>query len=262
MRSSLVCSLVQVLCHNLARRQTRVRVFELGRVFRRNPAVADGPHAVAGVDQPQRLAGLAYGPVDAMQWGAVERTVDFFDVKGDVEALLAPLKPVFIPAEHPAMHPGRCARVQLDGLDIGVLGELHPRWRQAYELPLAPVMFELALDALLKRPVPAYAPLPRQQAVTRDLAVIVGDAVAHDAVMATIGRANASISGLVRSARLFDVYRSAHAHAGMQPDERSLAIRLELLDDDAPLTDARSDDAVAAVVQRLQAELGARLRGQ
>jgi phenylalanyl-tRNA synthetase beta chain len=112
-----------------------------------------------------------------LQWGSRERAVDFFDVKGDVEALLAPRARVFERRQHPALHPGRCARIELDGRVIGRVGELHPRWRQAYDLPHAPVLFELDLDAVLTRPVPVFAAgVPRQQVRVRDMALVVGRA--------------------------------------------------------------------------------------
>ncbi len=263
MRSSLIGSLVQVLRHNLSRRATRVRVFELGRVFRRDASVQTSEQTVVGIDQPLKLAGLAWGPVEPLQWGAKERAVDFFDVKADVEALLAPRVATFVAAEHPAMHPGRCARVELDGQVIGFVGELHPRWKQGYELPAgqgAPVMFELDVPALQARPVPAYQPVARQQAVNRDIALIVGEAAGHDAVIGSLLAADTG--GLLRSARLFDVYRPAPGAAGFQPGERSLAIRLELLDDEAPLTDERSDAAVRAAIEAARQAVGARLRGE
>jgi len=257
MRSSLVGSLVQVLRHNLARRADRVRVFELGRVFLRSPEAPAGPLAVAGVEQPMRVAGLAFGPVEVPQWGLRERLVDFFDVKGDVEALLAPRKPVFEPAEHPALHPGRCARVLLDGRAVGFVGELHPRWRQAYELPQPPMLFELDLAEVLPQPLPAYHAVPRQQGVRRDLAVVVRDSVAHDRVMAAL---QDDPSGLVRAAMLFDVYKPGGQGAGLAADERSLAVRLELLDPQATLTEDRIEAAVAQALARAQAACGARLR--
>ena len=263
MRSSLLGSLVQVLRHNLSRRATRVRVFELGRVFRRDASVQTSEQTVVGIDQPLKVAGLAWGPVEPLQWAAKERAVDFYDVKADVEALLAPRVARFVAAEHPAMHPGRCARVEVDGHAIGFVGELHPRWRQGYELPAgpgAPVLFELDVPALLARPVPAYVPVARQQAVTRDIALIVGEAAGHDAVIGSLLAADTG--GLLRSARLFDVYRPAAGAAGFQPGERSLAIRLELLDDDAPLTDERSDAAVRAAIDAARRDVGARLRGE
>jgi phenylalanyl-tRNA synthetase beta chain len=257
MRSSLIGSLVQVLRHNLARKASRVRVFEIGRVFWRDAAATDGERSVAGVRQPMRVGGLAYGPAEPAQWGSRERAVDFFDVKGDVESLLAPAKPVFVADSHPAMHPGRCARVEVGGRTIGHVGELHPKWRQAYELPQAPVLFELDLDAALETPVPVFTPVSRQQPVLRDLALVVADGVAHDALMAALA---ADEQGLIRSTTLFDVYKPAKPVPGIGEHERSLAVRLELLDFDNTLTDERIDNAVAAAVERVQTAFGARLR--
>ena len=257
MRSGLAGSLVQVLRHNLARKAARVRVFEIGRVFMRDAGVGDDLRAVAGVRQPLRVGALAFGPADGAQWARPERGVDFFDAKGDVEALLAPRRPRFVADTHPALHPGRCARVELDGRTIGHVGELHPKWRQAYELPQAPVLFELELDAVLDMPVPVFAPVSRQQAVQRDLALVVPDGVAHDALMAQLA---ADPQGLVRSTTLFDVYKPARPAPGIGANERSLAVRLELLDFESTLTEERIDNAVAAALGRVQAAFGARLR--
>ncbi len=257
MRSGLIGGLVQVLRTNLSRRAERVRVFELGRVFMRNPQAAAGALGVAGIDQPQRLAGLAFGPAASPQWGERERTSDFFDIKGDVEALLAPRQPVFEAASHPALHPGRCARVLLDGRPVGFVGELHPRWRQAYELPQAPVVFELDLASTLETPVPVFEAVPRQQPVWRDLALVLRDGISHDALLASL---RSDPAGLVRSALLFDVYKPSGAAAGIEAGERSLAVRLELLDPAATLTEERIDATVAAAVARVQSTLGGRLR--
>jgi len=257
MRSSLVGSLVQILRNNLARKAPRVRIFEIGRVFNRDAAVQSTLTSVAGVSQPLRVAGLAWGPSVQLQWGEAERNVDFFDVKGDVEMLLAPRAVSFVAAEHPAMHPGRCAAVLVDGQAIGHVGEFHPRWRQAYELPSAPVVFELDLAAVQAREVPQAQPLPRQQAARRDLALVVQEQVRHDALMAAL---RDDATGLVRSATLFDVYRPKADAADFAPGERSLAVRLELLSDDATLTDEIIDAAVAAAIARAAAACGARLR--
>ena len=143
MRSSLLGNLVQVLKFNLDRRAQRVNVFELGRVFKKNPAITDTDTTVAGFDQPMRIAGLAFGPRQPTQWSVKDTDADFYDVKADVEALLAPHTGTFKPAQHPAMHPGRCAEIFVDGASVGFVGELHPQWRQSYDLPKAPVMFEL-----------------------------------------------------------------------------------------------------------------------
>jgi phenylalanyl-tRNA synthetase beta chain len=258
MRSSLVGGLVQVLRHNLARKAGRVRVFEIGRVFRRDAKAQDGPLSVAGIEQPARVAGLAYGSADALQWGAKERAVDFYDMKGDIEALFAPRVVRFVADAHPALHPGRSARIELDGQPIGVIGELHPRWRQSYELPNAPIVFELALEALLARTVPSFSAIPRHQSVWRDIAVIVDDAVSFAALMDTV---RAAPTPLVRSAQLFDIYRPSQPGGDIRAGERSMAVRLELLDDDNTLTDERIEAATKQVLDTLAARLGARLRG-
>lgn len=266
MRSSLIGSLMQVLKFNVDRKAPRVRVFELGRVFFKDASVVDSDTTVKGFYQPMRVAGLAYGAADQLQWGRVDAKVDFYDVKGDVEALLAPLKPVFEPAEHPAMHPGRCARVLLDGQAIGFVGELHPQWRQEWDLAQAPVMFELELDAVLARQVPVFAPVAKHQAVERDLAVVVKEAVTHAQVMQAI--AAGVPGGMLRHAVLFDVFRPKKLKAGeeaapgsLAQDEKSLAVRLTLGRDDASLTDVDIDTAMQAAIAALQTQVQARLRG-
>ena len=257
MRSSLLGSLIGVLRLNLARKAQRVRVFELGRVFLRDASVLDGELTVAGVHQPMRVAALAYGPADAPQWGRKEQGADFFDAKGDVQALLAPRQPSFVLAAHAAMHPGRCAAVMLDGQVVGHVGELHPQWRQAYELPHAPVLFELDLDAVLDRPVPVFKPVSRQQPVSRDLALVVGAEVQHDALIAAL---MADPEGLVRSATLFDLYKPSAPQLGFAASDRSMAVRLELLDFNSTLTEDRIEGARAAAVARAEKAVGARLR--
>jgi phenylalanyl-tRNA synthetase beta chain len=259
MRSSLLGSLIGVLRMNLARKATRVRVFEVGRAFLRDAGVVDGEGSVAGVAQPMRLAGLVCGNIDAPQWGARERGVDFFDLKGDIEALLAPSKLSFTPALHPAMHPGRCARVELDGVAVGFAGELHPKWRQAYELTITPQLFELDAALLMQHVLPAFNAIQRQQSVWRDISVVAGEGVTHAALMTAIG--TAQHQALIRSATLFDVYRPAQRVGDMHDGERSLSVRLELLDDESPLTDERIDAVVADVLRTLNRRLGARLRG-
>lgn len=266
MRSTLLGSLLQVVKFNLDRKAERVRVFELGRVFLRDAAVANTDTTVEGFHQPMRVAGMAYGPNDMLQWGRKEQSVDFFDVKGDVEALLTPLRATFQPGEHPAMHPGRCAQVCLNGRPIGFVGELHPKWRQSWDLPLAPVMFELELDAVLEGIVPQFKPVARQQAVDRDLAVVVAERVTHAEIMTAVHAA--SQSSLLRSAVLFDVYRPKAAKAddgaasagGLAVGEKSLAVRLTLGRDGATLTDTEIDAAVHSVMQELARRVSARLR--
>ena len=258
MRSSLLGSLLQVLKFNLDRKASRVNVFEVGRVFLRDPQSRNSDTTVAGFDQPMRIAGLAYGQRTALHWDQAEKPVDFFDVKGDIEALLAPLQAVFSPAAHPAMHPGRCASVCIAGRPIGFIGELHPQWRQGYELAQAPVLFELELDAVLERPVPTYQPVSKLQPVERDMAVIVPDSVTHAALIAAVFEVNTQ--GLLKSATLFDVYRPQQANSTVQAGEKSLAIRLVLSSDLATLTEQAIDAAMQEVLANLEIRLQARRR--
>ena len=259
MRSSLLGSLLQVLKFNLDRKAERVRVFELGRVFMRDASVQTTDTTVRGVRQPMKVAGLAYGDPNGLQWGRKAGQGDFYDMKGDVQALLAPLQAEFAPAAHPAMHPGRCAAIRIDGREVGVVGELHPRWRQQWDLPHTPLLFELDLDAVTERTVPAFEPVPRFQPAERDIAVIVAEAVTHDQLLAAIR--SADTGGLLRSAMLFDVYKPQQASAGLALNEKSLAVRLTLARSDATLTDEQIEAAVRAVVDRVSAQLGGRLRG-
>ncbi|QXL84610.1 phenylalanine--tRNA ligase subunit beta [Comamonas sp. NLF-1-9] len=260
MRSSLLGSLMQVLKSNLDRKAARVRVFEVGRVFRRDATVPDSDTSVQGYAQPVRIAALAYGSSVPMQWGSKERLVDFFDIKGDVQALLSALQPDFEAAEHPAMHPGRCARVLLDGRPIGHVGELHPRWRQSWGLPHAPMLFELDFDAVREHPVPLFHPVGRLQHVERDIAIVVKESVGHAQVMQAAR--GALPGGLLRSCVLFDVFRPHPGSTGaaIAADEKSLAIRLTLESSQTTLTDADIDTAVQQVLQALAHHTGARLR--
>ena len=266
MRSSLIGSLVQVLKFNVDRKASRVRVFELGRVFFKDASVVESDTTVKGFYQPMRVAGLAYGAASQQQWGVADTKVDFYDIKGDVEALLAPFTPVFEAAEHPAMHPGRCARVVVNGKAIGFVGELHPKWRQSWDLAQAPVLFELELDAVLAREVPVFQAVSKHQAVERDVAVVVKESVTHGQVMAAV--AAGVPSGILRNAVLFDVFRPKKLKAGedaapgsLAQDEKSLAVRLTLGSEEASLTDVQIDAAMQGAITALQTQLEARLRG-
>ena len=258
MRSSLIGSLLQVLKFNLDRKAPRLTVFELGRVFLRDAQSQNTDTTVAGFDQPMRVAGLAYGPRTALNWDQPAKSVDFFNVKGDVEALLAPLKASFAPAGHPAMHPGRCASVSVFGRLIGFVGELHPKWRQGYELAQAPLLFELELDAVLQRPVPVFEAVSKLQPVERDIAVIVPERVTHAALMGTINQT--PTGGLLKDAVLFDVYRPLAGNTTMELGEKSLAVRLQLSSPNATLTEEAIETVVQSVVSHLQTTHQARLR--
>lgn len=257
MRSSVMPSLLNVAKFNTDRKADRVHAFEIGRVFHRDAAVTDSDTTVAGYQQPQRLGGIAYGPVCALSWEGKGTPVDFFDVKGHLEALLRPAQLMFESCDHPMLHPGRSARVLLGGKEIGVMGELHPKWKQTWGFPAAPVLFELELDAVLTRKVPAYRPFSKFQAVERDIAIWLGDAITHGQLQASI--AEAPTQGNLQSAKLFDIYRPA-ASASSGVTEKSCAIRLVIQREDAGLGETEIDATVDAVVAHLAQTLGARIR--
>jgi phenylalanyl-tRNA synthetase beta chain len=258
MRSTLVGSLVANVRYNLNRKTNRVRAFEIGAIYKRDDSVADGPLTVGGYHQPKRVAGIAYGGAADEQWGQDNRAVDFFDVKADLEHLFAPVQLRFVKAEHPALHPGRSAHVLLDGKVIGFIGELHPRWLQKYELPHAPVVFEVEAFALQQRPVPKYDEISKFPGATRDLAVVVKQTVpAQDLLDAFNAAVQASPQGkIVQAIVLFDEYRGK----GLEADEKSLAFRFSLQDTQNTLQDDVVEAVMAAAGDAAKQQHGARLR--
>jgi phenylalanyl-tRNA synthetase beta chain len=259
MRSTLIGSLVANVRYNLNRKAGRVRVFEVGGVFLRNPEAQDGPLSVAGFDQPKRVAAIAYGPAVDEQWGVPTRAVDYFDVKADLEALFAPRAVRFSKTEHPALHPGRCAEVQVDGKVVGVIGELHPRWLQKYDLPQAPVLFEVDADALRARDVPRYVEISKFPGATRDLALVVKQDVPAQALLDAFHAELASnpLGKLVQAVVLFDEYRGK----GLEQDEKSLAFRFGLQDTQSTLQDDAVEAIMAALASAAQQKHAAKLRG-
>ena len=258
MRSSLVGSLIANVRYNLNRKLNRVRVFEIGAVYHRDDKAVDGPLTVAGYHQPKRVAALAYGPVTEEQWGQATRNVDYFDIKADLEALFAPASLSFAKLAHPALHPGRSAQVMLDGKVIGFIGELHPRWQQKYDLPLAPVLFELDALALQARKVPAYAEISKFPAVTRDLALVVKQTVAaQDLIDTFIAEKSTSVAcNILQAIVLFDEYRGK----GLENDEKSLAFRFTLQDTQSTLHDDAVNAAMAAFVAAANQKHGGKIR--
>ncbi|OGA21704.1 MAG: phenylalanine--tRNA ligase subunit beta [Betaproteobacteria bacterium RIFCSPLOWO2_02_FULL_67_19] len=241
MRSTLIGSLVANVRFNQARKLSRIRVFEIGRCYRRDPSIVDGELAVAGVAQPLRIAAAAFGPALEEQWGAATRAVDFYDVKADVEALCFPRLPRFEAASHPALHPGRSARVLLDGIPVGWVGELHPRWQQKYELPQALAVFELDASALMQVPLPRPTEPPRFPVVVRDIALLVDAEVTAQQLLDAAG---AEKPGIVRQVRLFDLYHGS----SLPPGRKSLAFRVVMQHTERTLTDAEADAARDALV--------------
>lgn len=262
MRSNLIGGLVQNLRQNLNRKASRVRLFEVGRVFNRNPEAQVGELSIAGYDQPIRVAGLAYGPALPEQWGTPSRSVDFFDVKGDLEALLAPLELKAKTFAHPALHPGRSAELTIKKrgkeITLGFVGELHPRLQQSYDLPGAPVVFEIDWAAIQDIGLPTISPISKFPAVTRDLAVVVDQSVS---VAQLLDAMKAAKQLLVKKIDLFDEFKpSAGRMGGMAENEKSLAFRLTLSDESGTLQDAQIEPVISALLDAMSVKCKARIR--
>jgi phenylalanyl-tRNA synthetase beta chain len=243
MRSSLLGGLLAALRTNLARKQPRVRLFEIGGCFKSE---------AGGYTQDERLAGLAYGNAVSEQWGVPARNMDFYDMKGDVEAIFAPRALVFQAAQHPASHPGRSACILLDGRGIGWIGELHPQWQQQYDLPQAVVWFEVELAALTQGSIPKLADISRFPPVRRDIAVLVDEGMTVQVLLDAMQTEN--IPNVVELA-LFDVYRGK----GLEQGKKSLAFRVLLQDTQKTLTDNEIEKNMSRLVAVLQRQ-GAQLR--
>jgi phenylalanyl-tRNA synthetase beta chain len=246
MRTSLIGGLIETLKNNLNRGESRLRLFEIGRCFLSADASFEA--------QPDRLAGLAYGSLHAEQWGQDKTAkIDFFAVKGDVEALLQNFQVNFEKHDHPALHPGRSASILLNGKRAGTMGELHPRWQQKYDLPIAPVVFELDVGAVTNTSQPRFSSLSRMQAVRRDIALLFND---DTPVQAIIDAVKSRKYRTVMEFSLFDLYRGNGLAAG----QKSLAFRIVMQDTELTLTDSECDSTVSEIVKALSQEFGATLR--
>lgn len=243
MRSSLWGGLINALVHNLNRQQSRVRLFETGRVYLQD---------AGRLRQPHHLAGLCYGTAFPEQWGVAERAVDFFDVKGDLENLPG-IAMEFRPENHPALHPGQCARLTINGHPIGWLGTLHHKLVRHFDLPAAPVMFEFELDMLGNRVLPRHQGLSRFPSVRRDLAFLVDEGLTVETILKTMEEAK---EGFVRELALFDLYQGQGVPAG----QKSLAFRVVMQDTERTLTELEVEAAVMQIAESVINRHGAKLR--
>jgi phenylalanyl-tRNA synthetase beta chain len=250
MRLSLWPGLVRALLENQRRQQPRVRLFEIGRKFElEGGALREVPV----------IGGIAAGPVLPEQWGAPGADVDFFDVRGDVEALLraggASGAFSFEPAAHPALHSGQTARVVRDGRAVGWIGRLHPDVERRLGLTYSAVVFELETESGFSAVVPRHGEISRFPAVRRDLAMVVAEDVPVQSLLDTVrAGAGALLTGLV----VFDIYRGR----GITEGFKSVAIGLNLQDLSRTLTDEDTDAVVARVVADLGREHSAAIRDQ
>ncbi|MDH3715832.1 MAG: phenylalanine--tRNA ligase subunit beta [Gammaproteobacteria bacterium] len=247
MRTSLWPGLIGALQHNLNRQQQRVRLFESGLVF---------TGGEKNLQQVPRVGGIACGPVNPPHWDERQKTVDFFDVKADVHALLHNAghgDAVFEAADHPALHPGQSTLVSIDGQRQGWLGSLHPRVVQALELNQEAVLFELDLQGLLGGERTEIREISRFPSIRRDINVVVDETVP---AQACVEAARAAGPRTLRDVTILSIY----AGSGVVSGRKSVALGLILQDLSRTLVDQEVDDAVDQILAGLDQKLGAKLR--
>ncbi|WP_296251553.1 phenylalanine--tRNA ligase subunit beta [Pseudomonas sp. UBA4194] len=248
MRSSLWPGLVKALQHNLNRQQDRVRLFESGLRF---------VGQLEGLQQEPMLAGVVCGSRLPEGWAQGRDTVDFFDVKADVEAVLGFAGALdaftFVPGKHPALHPGQTARIERDGKEVGYLGALHPELVKSLGLDRPVFVFELILAEVSEGRLPKFQELSRFPEVRRDLALLADRDVASSSVMAVI-RENAG--EWLTDLRLFDVYQGK----GIDPHRKSLAVGLTWQHPSRTLNDDEVNTTTQAILTSLEQRLNATLR--
>ncbi len=247
MRTSLSGGLLRALQYNLNRQQEQVRLFEVGLVFRGSPEA---------LEQPKHLGGLLYGERPDSLWSG-PKPVDFFDLKGDVETVLALAAGRDIRFEprtdDSLLHPGQAATVVIDGEEAGYLGQLHPGHQAALEIRQPVFLFELSLEVVANRALPAYVPLSRYPASQRDLAVVVASSVPAQAL---IDSARAAAGEGLADIRVFDVYTGK----GIAENHKSVALQLAWQNPERTLQETEVAAALDSVVKRLEADHQAQLR--
>ncbi len=249
MRASLFPGLVRAMEYNLNRQQTRVRLFETGLVFNGE---------LDALSQVPMLGALVCGAREAEGWSDAKGRVDFYDLKGDLESVLALGGDAdawrFEPAEHPALHPGQCAQLQHRGEPAGWIGTLHPQVRATLGLKMDAVLFEVRLDALSQGRIPAFEPLSRFPEVRRDLAFILKEATP---VQALLDCAKQQAGEYLQDIKLFDVYSGK----GVAEEHKSIALGLTWQHPSRTLNDEEINQLVDSIVTQVRVKLDAELRG-
>lgn len=269
MRTTLLCSLLSVLRYNLNRHMERVRAFEIGRVFYYDQTINESSDQVAGIAQPVCLGGLAYGTVDAEQWGKTSCLIDFFDIKGDVENVLASYSPEFISvkeaSEYSAFHPGRLAEIKVNHQLVGLIGELHPRLSQQQQFTKAPIYFEINLDKLPELSLPIVQAIAKFPPVRRDMALVVDIKLAAQTILNTLFKAarQPSVKNLVNDIKIFDQYflpETFNDKHETTSAKKSLAFAIILQDTHATLREETIEEVMNILLEAAQTQHGAELR--
>jgi len=246
MRTSLWPGLMQALIYNANRQHERVRLFEVGRVFK---------GSLDNIEQHRQIGGVIYGSRQPEQWSEKQRGVDFFDAKADVEALLAVAGGDirFAAESHPALHPGQSARIYKDGKAIGWLGALHPKLNKPIDIDGRVYLFEISLSAVLQSEIPAFEPLSKFPAIRRDLALLVDESIKAGQIEHCLSKVD---SDILKSFQLFDVYSGD----GVELGKKSLAVAFQLQHGERTLTDDEVDALIKTVTETLQQSVGATIR--
>jgi phenylalanyl-tRNA synthetase beta chain len=246
MRTSLWPGLIQALMYNANRQQSRVRLFEVGRVFKGD---------LEQMTQARHLGGVVFGSQHPEQWAEKQRAVDFYDVKADVEALLSLSggQVHFETAQHEALHPGQSAQIFKEGVAIGWIGALHPKLRDELDISGAVYLYELSLDELLKSTIPSFSALSKFPTIRRDLALVVDDSVSSGKIHHCLRGID---SDILKSIQLFDVYSGD----GVELGKKSLAIAFHLQHNERTLTDEEVDAVMETVTDTLVSSVGATVR--
>ena len=254
MRTTMWVGLLSALKHNVNRQQSRVRLFETGLCFK--PQNSDSETInVDEIAQDPMFAGVVCGDIHHEQWAEQPRKVDFFDIKADVEALLAcsAAGSRFEAAEHPALHPGQSACIKQDGEIVGWLGALHPQVQKALDIDPRVYVFEIKQSAIANNRIPAFAPLSRFPEVRRDLAILVDETIPVADILSAI---NETASDLVKETQLFDIYQGK----GVDEGTKSVAFGLILQEFSRTLTDTDVDSEIDNIVSALNQQFAATLR--
>lgn len=244
MRSTLIGGLIQTLNTNLNRKHSRVRLFEVARIFYKDQQ--------GKFIQEEKLGGLAFGSTSPEQWGEVSRKVDFYDVKADIESLFLTDELTFNVFKHPALHPGRSAQILREGKVVGFIGELHPLWVQKYDLPSAPIVFELDFNQILCAHKVVCHSVSKFQPVRRDLAFVLPEQMNAQTLLDCLRSATNEI---VQDIRLFDLYQGQGVPEGM----KSLAVSIHMQAMDRTLSDEEVDAVIKKMLE-VANEAGASLR--
>ena len=248
MRTTLWTGLLSALVHNQKRQHVRIRLFETGLSFQR---------ADSGIEQVPKMAGVITGPVKQESWTGHNAEVDFFDMKGDVEALLSmtgdreALR--FEAAEHPALHPGQSARILRGDRAIGWLGAIHPDLVEKFDAKGNVFGFEIELPAINERKPIAFESLSRFPSIRRDIAVIVDQSTPLQSLIDTVKEASGA---LLTDVIPFDIYSGE----GVESGRKSVALGLILQDSSRTLVDSDVDNVMAKVVEKLSENHAAELR--